>query len=246
MKIHPLVSAAIDALEDVETSPTVQQLAVVLLLDALRERLVPGSSAAVGLVWRWVKRHPESHLWAGDLGSFADDAVRADAIDFLRHGDGAGDLIGIALGLLAGEGHASKIGDDLVMELVERFPDANVWAVRELVVAVNRTRGLTPSLLIAIRERWAASSSPIVREQAVALMFELADVDLALVAKMLDDPHADVRSAAAQRIVVNGEKARETIPLLEARLRIETHADARATLLRACAALEDAPRRFRR
>jgi hypothetical protein len=248
MKTHPLVSSAIEALENTDTSPAIQKIAVDAVIAAVQEGIVPSASTAVGLVWAWMKRNPECRVWAMGVGDIPNDAVRADAIEALRRTDGGTDFVDVALDVLSGRGHAAHIDDALLLELVERYPrDEHVRNVCGLVSAVHRARGLTRPLLLAIRDRWAASESHVAREQAVSLMSELPEVDLAFVEKMLADPSADVRVAMAQQLDASLEGVRLTLPPVEARLRVETHPSARAALLRAQAEIEDeTPRRRRR
>jgi hypothetical protein len=168
------------------------------------------------------------------LGALPDDTVRQDALSVLARDDGGEDLRDLATEVLSGPAHAGHVTDDALLSLAERVLDGSTAsAARNLISAVHRSRGLQPGMLRMIRDRWATSPVADVREAAVLLATEIPEPDMAFVERMLADPSADVRVTLAHRLVLDFPGRELAVGLIEARLRIESHPDARAALLHA-------------
>jgi hypothetical protein len=84
-----------------------------------------------------------------------------------------------------------------------------------------------------IRDRWALSPVADVRENAVLLATEIAEPAMAFLEKMLADQSADVRVTLAHRLGRGMPGSEDALDLIEQRLRVETHPDARGALLHA-------------
>ena len=177
--------------------------------------------------------HRDWHL-GERLGSLPDEAVRQDALALLARDDGGEDLRELAVEVLSGDAHAGHVSDEAILSLAERVHDgSSATAARHLIAAVHRARGLQPSMLRMIRDRWAASVVSDARENAVLLATEIAEPDMAFVERMLADPSADVRLTLAHRLGLDFPGGELAVGLIEARLRVESHPDARAALLHA-------------
>ena len=240
MTTHPLITSAIQTLEDPNTPSVVERIAVRVVVEAVETGVLPGASAGVELVWAWIKRHPSDEPWGAGINAIDNERVRADVLDVLRRGDSGSGLIPVAFTMLEGAGHVMHVGDELLADLVERYSSGPfLWAVASLIARVQETRGVAPELLLATRDRWAASASPEARQQAAHLFVHLGDVDLAFAETMLADDFVAVRVAMADSLADLAEHAAPARPLLGGRLVAERHPAVRAALLRALAAIED-------
>jgi hypothetical protein len=245
---HDLLSAATHVLES-PTSPTaLRTVATGALLTAIAEH-IPVPRQTAWLVWTWARTAPAHRDWhlAERLGSLADETVRVDALDLLARDDGGEDLRDLAVEVLSGDAHAGHVGDDALMSLAERAHNgSSATAARHLISAVHRARGLQPTLLRMVRDHWAVSPVADVRENAVLLATEMAEPDMQFVERMIADPSADVRLTLAHRLGLDFPGRELAVGLIEARLRVESHPDARAALLHAEASLTGEGRPGRR
>jgi hypothetical protein len=232
---HDLLSGAVAVLESPTNPASLKTVATGALLTAIAEGLLVPSRTA-WLVWTWARTAPTHRDWhlAERLGTLPDEPVRADALAVLAHDDGGEDLRDLATEVLSGPAHAGHIGDATLLGLAERAHDgSSATAARHMISAVHRARGLQPSLLRMIRDRWASAPVADVREAAVLLATEIPEPDMAFVERMLADPSADVRLALAHRLGLDFPGGELAVGLIEATLRVESHPDARAALMHA-------------
>lgn len=234
-----LFSAACAVLETPDTSNTVKQCAAEALLAAVHLGLSPPARTA-RLVWSFWTTSPASRSWryASKLGELPDAHVRAEAIAILAGEDAGDELRDLAVDVLAGGAHAAHVDDRAVLAFVERANTAEyVQGIARLIEAAHAVRGIELALLRAIRDRWARSAMPEMREASIMIANEIGEPDLAFIERMLSDPSVDVRAFLAHRLGMDFPGHEHALPLVEARLRVEVHPRARAALLHAQASL---------
>jgi HEAT repeat protein len=164
--------------------------------------------------------------------------MRADALAVMAQDDAGEDVRDPAMAVLSGDAHARHVSDSAILGVVERVRDGFYAAsIVGLIDAVHRARGLSPELLRSVRDRWASSSCSDVREKAILVAALIADPELPFIARMLEDPNAEVRLAVAHKLGRGMPGSDDAVDLIEQRLEIESHPDARAALLHAQAAL---------
>jgi hypothetical protein len=239
-----LLLAAVRVLEDETIAPTFKVVASETLLTAVREGLILPTGSA-WLLWSYGKANPARDAYAMErLGSIDDADVRQDALATLFAATG-GDERDLAIHVLSGAGHALHITDEVLGHLVDRVrTGADARAAHRLIEATHRARDVSSELLRAIRDRFAASRLPEVREVSVAIAAEIAESDLAFVEKLLNDKNADVRYEMAHRLSLYLPGRELALDIIEARLAVEAHPEPRAGLLRAQAELLHSTKRL--
>jgi hypothetical protein len=173
--------------------------------------------------------------------------MRADALAILAQDDAGEDLHDLAAAVLSGDAPARHVSDSAILGAVERARDGfHAASVVGLIDAVHRARGLASDLLCSIRDRLASSPCSEVREKTIYVAAIISEADLAFVSKMLGDANAEVRLAVAHRLGRGMPGSEDALDLIEQRLEVESHPDARAALLHAQAALTGEGRPGRR
>ncbi len=194
-----LVRCALETLEDASTAPALRSVACATLLAALSTGVdVP--PAAPMAVWRWLLQSGggASALHLHELASseVARDAVRILTVD-PEAGDDARDL---ALAALRGE-NLAVVTDADVLLLAERAVDeGRTRRFTFLVECIHELRGFSPDFLTVLRDRLAASSSPLARAAAIEVGALLARVDEQFTERMLRDASPMVRRAAIEQL----------------------------------------------
>ena len=242
---NTLLGVAVRVLEDAGSTPALKTAAAETLFVSL-EQGVPIPTKAPKLLWAWLKISPASRSWRSMeklvFRGIDQEEVRADALRLLDLDDAGDDLRDLAVDVLRGHDHAVHLNDTVLMGLLERASsDARVQQLGRLLHAVHTARCLPRGLLEAVRDRWAGSQSPAIREVAIELTAELPEADIEFIARMLEDPNADVRTSMSNHIDVHASDSGLTLGLVEARLRVEGHPHVRAGLLRAQASLLEEP-----
>lgn len=250
MTARDLLRTARDLLTDTAASLPLRKAAVEALLSAASDGLALPSGAA-RLIWTFWTSVPESRSWryAHKLGDIADERIRAEAMEILERHDCGDELRDLAAEVLVGKAHAIHVDDRLLLALVERvYDESEAHRLGRLIASVHEARGVDPSILRAIRDRWSASPLVALRETSVSIAREIVEPDVAFIERMLGDPDAEVRGAMADALSMAFPGAQIALGVVEARLRVEVHPHSRAALLRAQASLiEDAaPPRHRR
>jgi hypothetical protein len=234
-----LLVVACRTLEDRSASPAMKAAATEALVAALSGGLALPSEAA-RLIWRFWLAGPSNRSWrhATGIGDTPDETIRAEAIAILEREDAGEDLRDLATDVLVRRGHAAHLEDRLILSLIERVRSGEraQEAVR-LIEAVHASRGLAPELLRMVRDRWASSAVAAVRETAIAVAGQIAEPDVSFIERMLADPDVEVRSTMAHGLATDLPGRDLALGIVEARLRVEVHPQARAALLRAQAAL---------
>jgi len=194
-----LVRSALETLEDESADAALRSVACTTLLAALTAGVdVP--SAAPMAVWRWLLRSGSGasalHLHELPSCEVARDAVRVLTVD-PEAGDDARDL---ALAALHGE-NLAVVTDADVLLLAERVMDeGRTRRFTFLVEGVHELRGFAPDFLRVLRDRLAASSSPVVRAAAIEIGGLLARIDELFTQRMLRDVSPAVRRAALEQL----------------------------------------------
>lgn len=247
-----LLKAACTTLEDPSGSPGLKTAACEALL-AAADAGIPLPLRAAWLIWSWFTTAPSCRPWrsACKLGDMPDDRVRADAFSMLERRDAGDELRSVAVEVLSGKAYAREIDDQALLRLFEHTATGeHARDLTMLIEAVHLARGISPSILRAVRDRWAGSTAPAIRETAIAIAAAMHEPDVAFIAKMIDDVDGDVRMAMAHRIDFDFPGRELAGGIVEARLKIDTHPQVRASLLRAHSSLIEvmaaAPRRRRR
>lgn len=239
-----LLLSAARVLEDETVASTFQIVAAETLLSAIHQGLILPTGSA-WLLWCHAKTTRGLDAYAMErLGSIDDADVRQDALATL-FGPSGEDERDLAIHVLSGTGHALHVVDDVLSRLVDRVRNgADARAAHRLIEAVHRARDVCRDLLRAIRDRFAASRLPEVREVAVAVAAEIAEPDLAFVERLLNDRNADVRYEMAHRLGLYLPGRELALDIIEARLKVETHPEPRAALLHAKADLTSEQKRL--
>lgn len=237
--MHDLLTLACRTLEDPTSSPAMKSAASEALLTAAREGLTMPARGARA-IWAWWTTAPghRSCRNTSKLGDVPDEEIRAGALAVLDRADAGDELRSLAVDVLCGKGHARHLDDGVLLRAFEnvRTGDAAQELLR-LAQAVHAGRGITPCILRNIRDRWAGSAVPAIRETAIYVAVEIAEPDLGFIAKMLADPDVEVRVALAHQLDCDFPGRERALPLVENRLREEVHPQARVTLLRTQASL---------
>jgi len=251
MTSRDLLVVACDTIGDTSALLPLKKAAVEALLSAASDGLALPPGAA-RLLWSFWANAPGSRSWryADKIGDVPDERVRAEATHILERHESGDDLRDLATDVLAGKGHAAHVEHRLLLALAERARDEReAHRLARLVGAVHEARGIELPILRMVRDRWAVSSVPGVRECSLLVAREIVEPDLPFVERMLADPDADVRGTTADELTMGLPGRELALGAVEARLRVEVHPHALAALLRAQASLvEDAapPRRRRR
>lgn len=222
-----------------DSTPALKTVAAETLLAASREGL-PLHPEAIRAVWQWLVTCPSSTPWtaAECIGTIDDDKIRVEALDLLRTQNTGRELRSLAAEVLAGDGHAHRLDNCLLVDLVDRARNVDdVRAVSRVVTAVHAARGVEVHLLVGIQARWASSLIATIREEAVT--FEATPLDTEFARRMLSDEAVPVRAAVARRIEWTEESAPELTAVVAENLEREQHPEVRAALLHAHAVLLD-------
>ena len=190
--MSPLATTALEVLEDPTAAPAVRSVASTTLLTALTAGVdVP--AAAPMAVWRWLLRSENgaSALHAHELRSaeVARDALRILTVD----PDAGEDARDLAMAALRGE-NLGVVTDADVLLMTERFMDeGRTRRFTYLVEGVHELRGLSTDFLRLLRDRLAASTSPMVRAAGVDVGGLLPRLDELFTERMLTDASPVVR-----------------------------------------------------
>lgn len=190
-----LTRLALQLLEDAEIGLGLRNTACLTLLAGLEQGIdvLPGTHMAI---WRFLlgvdggamllHRHHLSHQ------DVARDAVRV-LLDS-EVGEGGRDL---ALAVLRDE-NLAVVQDEHLLTIADRLAnDGQVRRLGWLVERIHEERGLTPELILFLRDRLAASEVAAVRAAGVEIGGLLARLDRSFVVRMLADHAPPVRSAVA-------------------------------------------------
>ncbi len=193
--MSPLVRIALEVLEDDASAPGLRQVAGVTILAAFEAgvEVAPGSHAAL---WRYLLG---TGTGASVLARYeiADQEVARDAIRILIDDDAGEDAGDLALGALRGSNVRYVTDEDLV-SIADRLTDeGKARRLTWLTERVNEERGLSPEILVGLRDRLAGADDPSVRAGAVEIAGLAARLDEAFAIRMLDDSAPPVRAAVA-------------------------------------------------
>jgi len=190
--MSPLVRTALETLEDAAAAPAVRAIACTTLLTALTAGVdVP--PAVPMSVWQWLLQtgNGASALHAHELTSpeVARDALRILTVD-PDAGDDARDL---AMAALRGENLAAVTDADVLLMAEPFMDEGRTRRFTYLVEGVHELRGFSPDFLRLLRDRLAASPSPLVRAASVDVGGLLPRLDDRFAERMLADPSPVVR-----------------------------------------------------
>lgn len=236
------LTCALSVLSSPEQPQSVRVAACECMLAALVEGLqLP--TGAVQAIWSFWVSHPGRRGWrhASNIGSIPDSVVHQEAIEILTREHGGDDHRDLAVDVLTGEGHRGLLTDPFLLTLFERASNANrARELQRLLEASHDGRGIETETLLMIRDRFASSPVPGVRDASISVAGLLVHPDFDFVRVMLEDPDSEVRCSMAQALDVDHVGRECCLGLVEGRIRIETHYRVRIALVRAQASILEA------
>ena len=208
------------------------------LLAALDEGIAVPSDVVYG-VWSWLRGAPSVYFNAEKLAEVADEKVRAEAVEILRELDSGTTQRQLALQVLSNNVQGRHVTDEGLLDLVERVRvGSHAIDLADLIVTIDKARGVPLELLIAIRNRWSCGSISV-KEAAIKLAGALPELDLTWTRQLLEDPEPDVRACLVYQLERDARSGEGLITLLEKRLGVEPSPDVRAAIHHALASMQD-------
>jgi hypothetical protein len=224
-----LTRLAFEVLEDPLRPSGLRSVACQTLLHALDDGISVPNGAHFA-VWQFLLLSDggAAHLHRHSLQH---PEVAADAIRVLldpETGEGEQDL---ALAALR-DANLSILTEAHVVTIADRaLSEGRARQIGFLLDRVHEQRGLSPSLIVALRDRLAGSDAASVRTVAVDACGLLPALDEIFVARMLRDPSPAVRSATADLLERSeGQDRPRALVLLRTQLATEQH----RTVISAC------------
>jgi HEAT repeat protein len=201
------------------------------LIAALDQGLGVPSDTAIS-VWAFIREMaPKRYVDAQfRLGELHDERVFDAALEALRHPSSGREVQAMAFTVLGGDAHAPRITEEMLTDLVDR-QHLRPGDLGHLIERVHRLRGVDRTLLLAIRDRWAESSTPSTRVASVEIGGLIRRPEHDYWRRMINDPSEEVRSAAVDIV---SQKARTEFAkrVIEDRLAHEESVDVLADLHR--------------
>lgn len=236
-----LTRVALETLVDPAAAPGLKTVACTTLLVAFRERVgvVAGSHLAV---WKYLLSLENAAVILHQF-EVSHAEVAADAVRVLLDGDSGEAAKDLALAVLRGANLAA-VGDQELVTLVDQvLVEERVRQISWLIERVHEERGLSPQLLVAIRDRLAGSVLSAIRVAAVEVGALLPRLDEPFALRMLSDSAPAVRTEVADQLARAGELDRAAaVTILREQLTVESHAGPLKAIHFALAALIRQPR----
>ncbi len=194
LAVSPLLRIALEILEDPYSALGVKNVACATILIAIEQGVEVPTGSHMS-VWR--------HLLASD-GSVVlhrheliHEEVGRDALRVLRDRDSGEGACDLAVAVLKDQ-NVRVISDDDLVTIADRMLDeSKVRRLTWLIERIHEERGLTPELIVGLRDRLAVSHEPDVRAGAAEIGALVPRLDEHFAIRLINDPAPPVRTAVA-------------------------------------------------
>lgn len=224
---------ALALLHDEQQDPVVRDACASLLSVALEgglEARLPDQAPLALFRWMISTGAGRSWLLTSSLGRIRSEVVTTEAVGTLLAGSASKEVRDVCAEILCGSGHAPRLDDDTIHNLLVQCPEEADRLVR-VVEAAHSGRGIEQHVLLKLQGQLQRSEHVDTRVASVSIAM-LREFDVEAFKHFLGDPHELVRAEAVRSISRRGPPG-PGIRLISARVVIEPVVWVKAEMLQA-------------